>query len=271
LEKKEYFGNFSGKLLPMEEQVLSASEVAEYGEFKRVQREREVALTLRRLVIDVSRREHDRAAIKRACESAKNLNAAGITVSPVNTAFARKLLPKKQERRPSLIVTVGGTGESLIAVKKTETKKSVRQGADGVRLIPCYSALLNGEFNYIRREAKTVRRAVKHGTFVLALDDGAIRESEIVRGVKAAVAAHADGVSVRGETDLALAAIEAAEGRLFVEAEGIQNAAQLRILLRAGVMRAATDHGEKLAQELRNSLKAVQNDEQTADESAKNR
>lgn len=243
----------------MEEQILSAAEAAEFGEFKRVQREREVVLTLKKLVTDASRRENDRAALKRACESAVHLGAAAIIVSPVNVVYTRKQLPKKEDRLPSLIATVGGTGESLIAVKKTEAKRALRQGADGVRLIPCNSALIAGEYNYIKREIKTVRKAVKHGILIVSLCDGAIGEREITLGVKAAVAARADGVSVRGETELALAAIEAAEGRVFAEADGVQNAAQLKQLLRAGVLRAVTDRGEKLAEELRNSLNPVGN------------
>lgn len=236
-----------------EERVLSAEEVAEYGEFKRVQREREITLTLKKLVLDASRRENDRASVKRACESAKNLNAIGVLTSPVNAAYACKQFPQTEERSPSVIVKVGGTGESVIAVKKYETKKAVRQGADGIRLVPCYSALLSGEYNYLKREIKTVRRAVKRGTLMLALDDGAVQEKDVALGVRAAVAARADGVSVRGDYDLVLAAVEAAEGKVFVEANGVQNAAQLKLLLRAGVLRAVTDNGDKLAEELRSS------------------
>ena len=45
----------------METTVLSATEVVEYEEFKRSRREAEIAVTLKRLIIDASRREADKA------------------------------------------------------------------------------------------------------------------------------------------------------------------------------------------------------------------
>lgn len=70
--------------------VLSAAEVAEFGEFKRARREAEISFTLNKLLIDASRRETDRAALKRACETALKLNASGVQVSPINVAAAKK-------------------------------------------------------------------------------------------------------------------------------------------------------------------------------------
>lgn len=239
--------------------MVSAQEVAEFDEFKRVQREREIALTLKKLVIDASCREYDRTMLKRACVGATDLNAIGLIVSPVHIAFVRRQLPRKEVRSISVIVVAGGTGESLISVKKSEVRRALRQGADGVRLVPCNSALLGGEFNYIKREAKAIRKTVKRGSFILSLCDGALKEKDVALGVKAAVAARADGICVRGEIDLVLAAIETAAGRLFVEADRVQNVSQLQLLLRAGVLRAATDRGEKLAEELRSCLNLNQN------------
>lgn len=233
-------------------QILSAAEAAEYGEFKRSKREAEISFTLKRLVIDASGRETDGAKLKGACGTAEKLCAAGVYVSPVNVGKARKILADKAGKGAAAPVccAVGGTGESLIAVKKTEAKLAARQGAKGIRLFLCYSALKGKNISYLKREIKRIRRAVKKQTLTVSLDDHALTEEEIVLGVRAAVGAKADGVCVRGEGSLVESAVSACAGKLFVEAAGVENAAQLRLLVKAGAVRFYTENGEKIACEL---------------------
>ncbi len=230
--------------------ILSAAEAAEFGEFKRTKRETEISFTLRKLIVDASRRESDKASLKRACESAERLHAAGVLVSPVNVVNARKQTPVEIP----VCCIVGGTGESLVSVKKTEAKKALRQGAKGLKLMLCYSALTGGNFAYLKREIKRIRRVAKKRTLIVSLEDHSFGEEEIALGVKAACAAKADGVSVRGEAPLILRAVEVSAGRLFVESSGVENASQLRLLVKAGVSHAYTACGEKIAEELYHAL-----------------
>ena len=229
-----------------DEMVLSAAEAAEFGEFKRARRETEIAFTLKKLIIDASRRETDRVALKKSCETAFRLNASALLVSPVHVAMARKLAGK---RELPICCLVGGTGESLMSVKKTETKKAVRQGAKEIRLVLCYSQLTGGGLSYLKREIKRVRKAVRKGTLTVSLEDHSLDEEEVALGVRAAVAGKANAVCVRGETALVMRAIEESAGRLHVE-----NAEQLRLLLKAGAVRATTERGEQIAGELYASL-----------------
>lgn len=231
--------------------VLTAAEAAQFGEFKRAQRETEIAFTLGKLLIDASRRETDRAALKRACETAVKLHASGIQVSPVNVAAARKQIGKAEL---PICCLVGGTGESLISVKKAETKKAVRQGAKEVRLVLCYSQLTGGGLAYLKREVRRVRRAVRRGTLVVSLEDHSLSEDAVALGVRAACGGRADGVCVRGETSLVLRAVKESAGRLRVEAASVENAEQLRSLIKAGAVRASTGNGERIAQELYETL-----------------
>ncbi len=229
--------------------ILSAAEAAEFGEFKRTKRETEISFTLRKLIIDASRRESDKFVLKRACESAERLNAAGLLVSPVNVVGARKQIVSTP-----VYCTVGGMGESLISVKKIEAKKAIRQGAKQIKLMLCYSALTGGNFAYLKREIKRIRRVVKKRTLIVSLEDHSLGEDAIVLGVKAACAAKADGVCVRGEASLVVRAIEAGSGRIFVEVADVENASQLRLLMKAGAEHAYTVCGEKIAEDLFRSL-----------------
>ncbi len=231
----------------MESTVLSAAEAVEYGEFKRTRREAEIAVTLRKLVVDASRRETDKHALKAACESAKKVSAAGVLVSPVNVASAKRCL---SESATAPICLVGGTGESLPALKKAEAKKAVRQGAREIRLVLCYSALRGGNYAYLRREVKKVRRAVRRYPLFVSLEDHSLGENDIALGVRAACAGGADGVCVRGETELILRAVRAGGGKLRADASDAENAEQLRSLFRAGASRVGTGRPEQLAAEL---------------------
>lgn len=245
---------FSGKIVSMEEgvQYLSAAEAAEYGEFVRSRKETEIALTIKKICVDASRRETDKSALQHACEYAKKLQVASVLVSPVNLAAARRRLA---ESGIEVCCVVGGTGESLVSVKKTEAKKAVRQGAREIRLIPCYSALTGGNLAYLKREIKKVKKAVKKGALVLSLEDHSLTADDVAFGVRAAREGKADGVCVRGETSLLLRALEASGGKFRTDASCVENAEQLRMLFRAGAYRVATDSAEKIAEELYATLR----------------
>lgn len=231
----------------METTVLSAAEAVEYGEFKRNRREAEIAVTLHKLIMDASRRETDRYALKTACESARKFSSYGVLVSPVNVAAARRHLAGSET---FVLCIVGGTGESLTQIKKAETKKAIAQGAGEIRLVLCYSALIGGNIGYLRREVKKVKRAAKKLPLVVSLEDHSISEDEIAVGVRAACEGGADGVCVRGETELVLRALRASAGRIRVDAAGAENSDQLRMLLKAGASRVSTACAEQVADEM---------------------
>lgn len=231
----------------METTVLSKKEMTEYEEFKRARREREVWLTLNRLEIDAARRETDRFALSAACDLARKTGAAALVVSPVNVAAARR---RMGEGKCIVSCVAGGTGESLIPVKKTEAKRAVRQGAKEIRLVPCYSALFGGNSNYLKREIKRVKRAAKKCALVYSLDDRALSVADVERGVKAACEAKADAVSVRGELELIMLAVRVSAGRVRVDAAGVENAEQLRLLVKAGAARGLTRCADEIEKEL---------------------
>lgn len=236
----------------MDTTVLSAAEALEYGEFKRSRREAEVMLTLKKLIVDASRRETDKSALKSACESASKLGAALVLVSPVHAAAAKRLLA---EREPRVSCCVGGTGESLISIKKAEAKKAMKQGAAEIRLVPCYSALIGGNIAYLKREFRRVKKAVKKCALVIMLDDPVLDGEELARGIRTACEAKADGVCVRGELPVLMRAVKASAGRLTVHVSHVENAEQLRLLLKAGASYASTCQAEKIAEELYFSAK----------------
>lgn len=231
----------------METMVLSPRERLEYEEFKRNRREAEIALTLGKLTVDASRRETDKYALKRACETAKKLHAYGVLVSPVHVVAARRLLAGCATQ---VVCVVGGTGESLSAIKKTEAKKAAKQGAHELRLVLCYSELRAGNVQYLKREIKKVRKAARNCALTVSLEDHSFGEEELMKGVRAACDAGANGVCVRGEIPLVLRAVKTSAGKVRVDVSGVENAEQLRNLMKAGALRATTYFAEQLCSDL---------------------
>ena len=252
----------------MENKVLSEADAAEFEEFLRSRREVEAELTLKKMIVDASKRETDRGLLNAACESAKRLGTFAVAVSPVNVSAARRRLEGFEN---VISCTVGGTGESLIPIKKKEAKRAQAQGAGEIRLVPCYSALFSGNVAYLKRELKKVRRAVKKCRIVLSLDDHALSKEDIERGLAAAVEGKAHAVSVRGETDLVMEAVRFLSGRLSVVATGVENAEQMRLLFKAGAEYAMTGNADEIARELYRLTLYRRSEERTGGEENKRR
>ena len=237
--------------------VLSAGEAVRYREFLRRKREAETALMLHRLVADLTS-VSDRASLRSGVEGAVRLGAFGVLVTPDKLPPVRKLLKEggKGAQRGDqnstdalrLFVLVGGTGETLPAVKKYEVKKAVRLGADALVFVPSVMLFRGGTVQAVRREWRPVLRAAgKRGVFV-ALTDPSLKREETLFGVRAAEKAGASGVVVRGEADLVSAAFR--EAASLVCAQGAENAEGLALLCKAGAGHVFTAQPGRIAKEL---------------------
>lgn len=231
----------------MDEMMLSAAEAAEYGEFKRSRREAEIAVSLHKLIVDASRRETDKYALKTACTCVRKLFSYGVLVTPVGVAAAKRHLAESESY---VVALVGGTGETLLSVKRYEAKKAVAAGAKEIRLVPCYSALKAGNLGYLRREVKRVKKAVRKRPLVLSVEDHALSSDEVALAVRCACDGGADAVCVRGETELVLRALRVSAGKLRVDASGVENAEQLRAVLKSGAACVTTSCAEKISEEM---------------------
>ena len=161
---------------PQPARVLSAGEAARFREFLRRRKETELALMLHRLISDLTS-VSDRAALRAGVESAVRMGAFGVLVTPDKLPLVRKLLqesgksgqPAAQTAAqpaaqlgagvPRLFALIGGTGETLPAVKKYEARKAVRLGAEALVLLPSVMLLHGGAVQAAKREWRPVLRA----------------------------------------------------------------------------------------------------------------
>ena len=250
---------------PQPARVLSAGEAARFREFLRRRKETELALMLHRLISDLTS-VSDRAALRVGVEGAVRMGAFGVLVTPDKLPLVRKLLqesgksgqPDAQTAAqpavhtaagvPRLFPLIGGTGETLPAIKKYEARKAVRLGAEALVLLPSVMLLHGGAVQAAKREWRPVLRAAgKRGVFV-SLADPALNGEETLSGVRAAKKAGAAGVVVRGEVAIVSAAFREA---CPVCTQGVGSAEELSLLCKAGAGYAFTAQAECLAGELR--------------------
>lgn len=240
------------------ERVLSAGEAAQYREFLRRKREEELSFMLRRLIADLTS-VSDGACLCACVEDAVRLGVSGVLVTPDKLPPVRKLLKEggKGAQRgaqnsadaPRLFVLVGGTGDTLPAVKKYEVKKAARLGADALVFVPSVMLFRGGTAQAVRREWRPVLRAAGRKEVFVALTDPSLKREEVLSGARAAEKARAFGVVVRGEPETAAAAAKAA-GQLSVCADGAENGGQLDLLVKAGAGYALTRQTGRIAKEL---------------------
>jgi deoxyribose-phosphate aldolase len=187
--------------------------------------------------------------IERHCREAAEHDLFAVCVAPVYVALARMCLRDSAVR----VVTVAGFpfGSSAPLVKATEARQAAVDGADEVDMVMAIGLALDGGWNAVEAEVRTVRDAAREPILKVIIETGYFSTDEIVSAAKAAVGGGADfvktstGFGPRGATvaDVALLS-EAVRGRAQVKAAGgIRTAAEATELIRAGATRIGTSRG----------------------------
>jgi deoxyribose-phosphate aldolase len=190
--------------------------------------------------------------VERHCREAAEYGLFAVCVAPVYVALARMCL----ERSPVRVVTVAGFpfGSSTPLVKATEARQAAADGADEVDMVMAIGLALDGGWNAVEADVRTVRDASRDPILKVIIETGYFSTDEIVSAATAAVGGGADfvktstGFGPRGATveDVKLLS-EAVRGRAQVKAAGgIRTAAEAIEMIRAGATRIGTSRGVEL-------------------------
>jgi deoxyribose-phosphate aldolase len=192
--------------------------------------------------------------VERHCREATENGLFAVCVAPVYVALARMCL----ERSPVRVVTVAGFpfGSSTPFVKATEARRAAADGADEIDMVMAIGLALDGGWNAVEADVRTVRDAAKEPILKVIIETGYFSADEIVSAAKAALGGGADfvktstGFGPRGATveDVKLLS-DAVRGRAQVKAAGgIRTAAEAMEMIRAGATRIGTSRGAEIAQ-----------------------
>jgi deoxyribose-phosphate aldolase len=190
--------------------------------------------------------------VERHCREAVEHGLFAVCISPVYVALAKLCL----RRAPVRIVTVAGFpfGSSTPFVKATEARQAVADGADEIDMVMSIGLALDGGWNAVEADVRTVRDAVKEPLLKVIIETGYFSPDEIVSAAEAVLGGGADFVKTStgfGPRGASVADVEllssTVRGRAQVKAAGgIRTAAAARELIEAGATRIGTSRGVEL-------------------------
>ena len=187
--------------------------------------------------------------IKTLCEEAMQHNFKSVCIAPFYVEYAKSLLKDSQV----LVCTVVGfpLGANCSAIKATETKLAIAQGADEIDMVINIAALKQKDFTFVENDIKAVVAQALHKTVKVILETCLLTEKEIMYACEASAKAGATfvktstGFSTAGAT---LAHVELMKnsipGHMMVKASGgIKTKHDAIAMIKAGAHRLGTSNG----------------------------
>lgn len=119
------------------------------------------------------------ADIEKLCADAKEYEFAAVIVNPLHVKKARKLLRGTPVKAGTVIAFP--LGEEFTSVKVMQIKKAIKAGAQDVDVVAPISQIKQGNWEYIIKETKKVKRAARGKTIKIIIETGLLTNEEIVK------------------------------------------------------------------------------------------
>ena len=125
-------------------------------------------------------------------DEAIKYNFYGVCVNPVNVQYAKEYLGNSNVK----IVTVCGfpLGANVSEVKAFEAKRAIEDGADEVDMVINISALKDKNYELVKRDIETVKKACGEGVLKVIIETDLLSTDEIKKVCELCVEARADFV-----------------------------------------------------------------------------
>jgi deoxyribose-phosphate aldolase len=125
--------------------------------------------------------------IQRLCEDAKKYEFAAVIVNPLQIKKAKKLLHGSPVKVGTVIAFP--LGEEFTGIKVKQIKKAIRAGAQDVDVVAPISQIKQGNWDYVYKELKKVKRAAFGKTVKIIIETNLLTQEEISRVVELCVRA----------------------------------------------------------------------------------
>lgn len=184
--------------------------------------------------------------IKALCDTAREMNTAGVCIHPCHVALAKRLL----EGTNIIICTVIGfpLGANTTAIKETETNIAYIDGCDEFDMVINIGALKDKRYGYVSRDIEAVVEAAKGKIVKVIIETLWLTEDEKVIACQLACKAGAhyvktctgfnDGIATVEDIKLMKAAVK--ESVKIKASSGIRTYKQAADLIEAGAERLGT-------------------------------
>lgn len=195
--------------------------------------------------------------VKKLCSEAERFGFFAACVNPCRVKLAKKLLSGSGVK----VCSVAGfpLGANSCASKVFEAKEAVKNGADEIDAVINIGALKSGDFDFIRKEIRELRKAVKGKVLKIIIETALLTKKEILKTSAIAAECGADfvktstGFGPRGASvsDIKLI-LKAVGGKAAIKASGgIRTTGTARKLILAGASRIGSSAFGRIMNDIR--------------------
>jgi len=119
------------------------------------------------------------ADIEKLCSDAKEFEFAAVIVNPLHVKKSRKLLRGTPVKVGTVIAFP--LGEEFTPVKVMQIKRALKAGAQDVDVVAPISQIKQGNWEYIIKETKKVKRAARGKTVKIIIETGLLTPEETIK------------------------------------------------------------------------------------------
>ncbi|HEY8389652.1 MAG TPA: deoxyribose-phosphate aldolase, partial [Clostridia bacterium] len=119
------------------------------------------------------------ADIEKLCNDAKEYEFAAVIVNPLHVKKARKLLRGSPVKVGTVVAFP--LGEEFTNIKVMQVKKAIRAGAQDVDVVAPISQIKQGNWEYIAKEIKKIKKAARGKTVKMIIETGLLTREEIIK------------------------------------------------------------------------------------------
>lgn len=215
-------------------QEANLSEDAQFREFKRAKKIEETKASLLKIESDCLSPFVDKTVIREACKSASAAGIGAIVVFPSFVKACVSFLGK--DPQVSLIAAVCYPyGGEVTEIKTAAVKRAVRDGVDEVEVCAPTAFIKDGNWAYLKKECKKLKKAAKSYALRIVFDCSLIGEKELLKACSIAAEAGVNCLRLNNADGELISKVKAAlKGKSQIKADKCESAMAFANLILMG-------------------------------------
>lgn len=162
--------------------TFKKNEEALYEDFKRKINLQAAYAQIKKIEYNLSDITAGLSALRMACTDASTLKLGGICVAPSFVKACSNFLGAAAHRKSSLIACISyPNGADTTDIKVKAVKRALKDGADEVEVTAPIAQIRDGNFQYVKRELKKLRRATKNRSLRISAECSLLTAQDVMR------------------------------------------------------------------------------------------
>lgn len=159
---------------------ISQSERLLYSQFRRKITAEASRAQIKKLEYDLANVKSGISALRTACQEATALEIGAVCVLPSFVKSCATMLGLN--RKCALVACISAPhGGDVTAIKVKAVKRAIDDGADEVEVTAPVAQIKDGNYSYVKKELKKLRKASKHKSLRIDLECDQLTHEQIVR------------------------------------------------------------------------------------------